>query len=184
MQSVGFKTQANKTARGHSTRKSELYTNRYGGSERQSIARTSKDMGPGLFKLASNKSDARKTIRAQNFGLYYEEFEGHKEVEQKDRLNKKLARLAGEFKPAFNNDKTQGVARTTDDAYLATAHTFDTFMGEREDLPRLSILSNYEQIMKIMHANYVKSKELDVKYKNRSKNDVSTDEDFAVYVEE
>jgi len=38
-------------------------------------------MGPGLFKLASNKSDARKTIRAQNFGLYYEEFEGHKEVE-------------------------------------------------------------------------------------------------------
>jgi len=57
-------------------------------------------------------------------------------------------------------------------------------MGEREDLPRLSILSNYEQIMKIMHANYVKSKELDVKYKNRSKNDVSTDEDFAVYVEE
>ena len=33
--------------------------------------------------------------------------------------------------------------------------------------------------MKIMHGNYIKSQELDVKYKNRNKNDVNTDEDFA-----
>lgn len=38
--------------------------------------------------------------------------------------------------------------------------------------------------MKIMHSNFVKSQERDVKYKNRNKNDVNNDEDFAQYVEE
>ena len=69
----------------------------------------------------------------------------------------KQMRVAGDFRPAYLNDKTQGIARKNEDAFLATSHHFDTFMGEREDLPRLSILSNYEQIMKIMHSNYIKS---------------------------
>jgi hypothetical protein len=60
-----------------------------------------------------------------------------------------------------------GVSRKNEDAYLATAHNFHTFMSDREELPRLSILSNYEQIMRIMHSNYMKSQELDVKYRNR-----------------
>ena len=77
--------------------------------------------------------------------------------------------VAGDFKPAYLNNKITGIARKNEDSFLATAHTFDTFMGEREDLPRLSILSNYEQIMRIMHLNYLKSKELDLRYRNVDK---------------
>lgn len=73
---------ANKTVRPNSTKKSEMYTNRQlpVSSERQSLM--GKQNSPGKFHLASNKSEARKTIRAKNFGLYYEEFDGHKEIDK------------------------------------------------------------------------------------------------------
>ncbi len=103
-----------------------------------------KQSSPGRFHLASNKSEARQTIRAKNFGLYYEEFDGHKEFDKQRKIFDKQMRVAGDFRPAYLNDKTLGIARKSNDAFLATAHNFDTFMGEREDLPRLSILSNYE----------------------------------------
>ena len=97
---------------------------------------------------------------------------------------KKKDRIGGDFKPAFLNDKVSGIARKNEDSFLATAHTFDTFMGEREDLPRLSILSNYEQIMRIMTTNYMKKMELEHRYRNRDKKDLNTDQEFAQYVEE
>ena len=95
------------------------------------------------------------------------------EIEEKEQKKKDM--LAGDFKPAYLNNKIKGVARKNEDSFLATAHTFDTFMGEREDLPRLSILSNYEQIMRIMTTNYMKSKELDQRYRNVDKNNLKDD---------
>jgi hypothetical protein len=93
--------------------------------------------------------------------------------------------IGDEFKPAYANDHTRGIARPNEDSYLATAHNFETFLGNnREDLPRYSILSNYAQIMKIMHQNYLKSAERDAIYRNRDKKDLETDEDYAQYVDE
>jgi hypothetical protein len=94
-------------------------------------------------------------------------------------MDKKKYQIAGDFQPAFTNHKVQGIARSNDQSYLSTVHTFDTFLGEREDLPRLSILSNYEQIMRIMHSNYIKKDENDLKYRNRDKKEATTDEEFA-----
>jgi|LauGreDrversion4_2_1035121.scaffolds.fasta_scaffold189196_1 hypothetical protein len=96
--------------------------------------------------LLSNKSDARNTLKSKNFGLHWDSkyHDEHKLIEIEEQEMKKKERLAGDFKPAFLNNKIVGIARKNEDSFLATAHTFDTFMGEREDLPRLSILSNYE----------------------------------------
>jgi hypothetical protein len=127
--------------------------------------------------LLSNKSDARNTIKAKNFGLHWDSkyHDEHKLNEIEEIEMKKKERLAGDFKPAFLNNKVPGIARKNEDSFLATAHTFDTFMGEREDLPRLSILSNYEQIMRIMTTNYMKRMELDHRYRNRDKKDLGVD---------
>jgi len=96
--------------------------------------------------LLSNRSDARRTIKGSNFGLHWDAkyHDEHKLLEKEEQELKKRDRLGGDFKPAFLNAKVPGIARANEDSFLATAHTFDTFMGEREDLPRLSILSNYE----------------------------------------
>jgi hypothetical protein len=52
--------------------------------------------------------------------------------------------IGTDFKPAFANEYTQGVKRTNEDSFLATAHNYETFLGNhKEDLPRFSILSNY-----------------------------------------
>jgi hypothetical protein len=93
--------------------------------------------------------------------------------------------LGTDFKPAFTNEYTIGIKRTNEDSFLASAHTYDTFLGNhKEDLPRYSILSNYSQIMKIMHQNYLKSAERDALYRNRDKRDLEIDEDYAQYVDE
>ena len=127
--------------------------------------------------MLSNKSDARNTIKAKNFGLHWDSkyHDEHKLNEIEEIEMKKKERLAGDFKPAFLNNKVAGIARKNEDSFLATAHTFDTFMGDREDLPRLSILSNYEQIMRIMTTNYMKRMELDHRYRNRDKKDLGVD---------
>lgn len=92
--------------------------------------------------------------------------------------------LSSDFKPAFLNDHTKGIARSNDESFLAAGHTFETFIHTKEDLPRYSIISNYSQIMKIMHLNYIKSQEKDALYRNRDQKDLGTDEEFAQYVEE
>jgi len=38
---------------------------------------------------------------------------------------------------------------------MATSTTYSSFMGDKEDLPRLSILTNYNKIMRIMTKNYM-----------------------------
>jgi hypothetical protein len=88
--------------------------------------------------------------------------------------------IDGDFKPAFLNNKAKGIARSNGDSFLSTTHSFETFVGgQRDDLPRFSILSNYPQIMKIMHANYIKSTERDALYKNRDTKDLEQDEEYA-----
>jgi len=58
---------------------------------------------------------------------------------------------------------------------------YGTFLGDRGDMAKLSILTNYKNIMKIMNSNYVKSFEMERKYRNRDEKDCLEDEDFAKY---
>jgi hypothetical protein len=38
--------------------------------------------------------------------------------------------------------------------------SYSTYLNEKEDLPKLSILTNYQQIMRIMNKSYVKNPEI------------------------
>ena len=73
---------------------------------------------------------------------------------------------------------------TTNDTHATDVNRYKTFLNEREELPRLSILDNYKQIMRIMTSSYVKSFDLERKFKNVDPKSVSKDPEFAKYKEE
>lgn len=58
----------------------------------------------------------------------------------------------------------------TKDLYQTEVNSFRTFLNNQEELPRLSILDNYKQIMRIMTNSYVKSQENEKKYSNMDPN--------------
>ena len=112
--------------------------------------------------------------------------------------------IAGEFKRSYVydnagskvdwNKKTQRgfseTARvrhslhTTGDRFMGEVHDYKTFITDQEDMPRLSILDNYKQIMRIMTNSYVRSFEEEKKFRNRDVKDVEKDPEFAKYREE
>lgn len=51
------------------------------------------------------------------------------------------------------------------------------FLKDPEELPRLSILDNYRQIMRIMTGQYLKSDEEEKKYRNRSETEATSEQD-------
>ncbi len=57
------------------------------------------------------------------------------------------------------------------------------FLNDPEELPRLSILDNYKQIMRIMTTQYLKSGEEEKKFRNRSSAEAEPtfDPDFEKY---
>lgn len=61
---------------------------------------------------------------------------------------------------------------------------YGTFLSDREELPRLSILDNYKQIMRIMTNSYIKGSEYQNKFKNRMEKDIINDEDYQRFKEE
>lgn len=135
--------------------------------------------------LLSNKSDARKSLKSDNFGLYYDDYYSKEKKDIIDKNLRKSGMLAGDFRPSYQNNFTQGIVRAPEESFLASSHNFETFLAQqKEDLPRFSILNNYDQIMRIMTQNYMRSQERDAMYRNRDKKDLETDEDYAQYVDE
>jgi len=67
---------------------------------------------------------------------------------------------------------------------MGEVHDYKTFITDQEDMPRLSILDNYKQIMRIMTNSYVRSFEEEKKFRNRDVKDVEKDPEFAKYREE
>ena len=61
---------------------------------------------------------------------------------------------------------------------------YQTFLNEKGELPRLSILDNYKQIMRIMTNSYIKGSEYQNKFKNRMENDIMKDEEYQRFKEE
>jgi len=70
--------------------------------------------------LLSNWSDARKSIKADNFGLHYDDYFSKAKDEKRDRQRTKEGMLDGDFKPAFPNARVRGVARSNEDSFLST----------------------------------------------------------------
>ena len=107
--------------------------------------------------------------------------------------------FAGEFRTstfynnATNSDKvgiseraSRATLRTTGDKFQTEINNYQLFLKDPEELPRLSILDNYRQIMRIMTDQYIKSEEDEKKYRNRSETEATTERDpeYARYQEQ
>lgn len=57
-------------------------------------------------------------------------------------------------------------------------------MNDKGELPRLSILDNYKQIMRIMTNSYIKGNEYQQKFGNRLQKDIENDDEYLKYKEE
>ena len=74
--------------------------------------------------------------------------------------------------------------RNTNQKYENSTNGYSTFLNEKGELPRLSILDNYKQIMRIMTNSYIKGSEYQNKFKNRMENDIMKDEEYQRFKEE
>jgi len=61
---------------------------------------------------------------------------------------------------------------------------YQTFLNDKGELPRLSILDNYKQIMRIMTNSYIKGSEYENKFANRLTKDIVNDEEYIKFKEE
>jgi hypothetical protein len=68
--------------------------------------------------------------------------------------------------------------RTTGDNFMNEKNAFRSNLQDQEDLPRLSILENHKQIMRIMTNSFMKGMEQERKYRNRDAKDCLKDEEF------
>ena len=74
--------------------------------------------------------------------------------------------------------------RLTGAQYENNSNGYSTFLNEKAELPRLSILDNYKQIMRIMTNSYIKGGEYQNKFKNRMEKDIIHDEEYQKFKEE
>ena len=74
--------------------------------------------------------------------------------------------------------------RQTNAKYENNSNGYSTFLNEKAELPRLSILDNYKQIMRIMTNSYNKGGEYQNKFKNRMEKDIIHDEEYQKFKEE
>lgn len=56
--------------------------------------------------LLSNQSDARNTIKADNFGLHYDDYYSKVKQDKREKFIKRRMQIGGDFKPSFQNDHT------------------------------------------------------------------------------
>jgi hypothetical protein len=80
------------------------------------------------------------------------------------------------------NAENQARLRNTNQKYENSTNKFGTFLNDKGELPRLSILDNYKQIMRIMTNSYIKGNEYQQKFGNRL--DVENDEEYIKYKDE
>lgn len=125
-----------------------------------------------------NPFQAKRSIERKDFGLYQDRFDLKHHAELKDYLESKSKRIEGDFLPSYTNDKlkteikriSQSQFRTSDSRVsrgglkAMNETSYSTFLKEKEDLPRLSILTNYQQIMRIMTKNFMRSPDLQKRF--------------------
>eukprot|EP00347_Sterkiella_histriomuscorum_P017613 403348668 len=148
----------------------------------------SKVRPPSIF-IPNNPSQAKTMIKNDNSGLFQEEFDLKRKKDFEDHERHKRKMVAGVFRQSYYNDNygksmSQSRLRKSNDSFIGQSNNFRTFLQEKQELPRLSILQNYTQIMRIMTQNYIKSVEYDQKYKNRDQTDILGDDDYVKFKEE
>jgi hypothetical protein len=74
--------------------------------------------------------------------------------------------------------------RNTNAKFENSSNAYQTFLNDKSELPRLSILDNYKQIMRIMTNSYMKGSEYQNKFKNRMEKDIINDEEYQKFKEE
>jgi hypothetical protein len=72
----------------------------------------------------------------------------------------------------------QARLRNTNTKFENSMNAYQTFLNDKSELPRLSILDNYKQIMRIMTNSYMKGTEYQNKFKNRMEKDIQNDEEY------
>lgn len=66
----------------------------------------------------------------------------------------------------------------TNEKFENKRNCYQTFLNDKSELPRLSILENYNQITRIMTNSYIKGNEYQNKFKNRLEKDIINDEEY------
>jgi hypothetical protein len=122
----------------------------------------SKVQSPSRF-MPNNPHEARDAFKNDNFPLIEEDQDAKRKFDF-DMFQKSQNKfMGGPFKAAYFNEngskpvfetqhaktsrssnQSQTRLRTTGDSFLNKQNNFTTFLSEKEDLPRLSILQNYD----------------------------------------
>lgn len=107
-----------------------------------------------------NSKDGRKLINREGFLLSPDEsavsqYMTSKEEEQWQRRIKGLSQQRGvgfykDFK--VNSPKVEAAISN----YMNEGSHFNTYLNQKDEIPRLSILENYKQISRIMRSTYMK----------------------------
>jgi hypothetical protein len=131
------------------------------------------DRGLSAAFVPNNRHEAKKNIQRDDFGMHLDNFDLKHNSEQSEYKLSKRKRLAGEFKHSYTNESlrqsilrksimtvdplaTHGSTMTANS--IQTSTNYNTFLTDKDELPRLSILSNYDHIMRIMTKNFISSK--------------------------
>lgn len=120
----------------------------------------------------NNRFEAKRTIARKDFGMHQDEF-NLKEIAEKRYLQEnKDKRLYGDFRHSYTNERTKmhlklveaedirAIINRSPAVKTIEETTYSTYLNDKEDLPKLSILTNYHQIMRIMNKSYVKNPDL------------------------
>jgi hypothetical protein len=147
-----------------------------------------------------NPDEARRALKNDQFTIKDNEYDLLKEHNKRVHEAEKLKQLGPIFKTSqyvdnnnakdwslpsklredeFKQRKLQRshVLQNTGDRFLIDKNDYNAFLpvADPESWGRLSILQNHKKIMQIMNANYVKSVELEKKFKNRTQKDLVHD---------
>ena len=82
------------------------------------------------------------------------------------------------------SDFKRNTLRSTADQFMTNGVRYNSQMQNIDDLPRLSILENYKSIKKIMNQNYIKGRDQEKKFRNRTKKDNEADEEYQKWRDE
>lgn len=74
--------------------------------------------------------------------------------------------------------------RLTNEKFENSNNSYSTFLSDKGELPKLSILDNYKEITRIMTYSYIKGSDYEKKFGNRLASENEKDEEFLKFKEE
>ena len=118
-------------------------------------------------------------VKVDEFGIKIKE-----KPKQKKKDNNEYQSANSTRSQSYGSQVHQARLRNTGNTFENTVNGYGTFLNEKSELPRLSILDNYKQIMRIMTNSFIKGSEYQNKFKNRMEKDIINDEEYVKFKEE